>query len=513
MARVDAGDRRRDVLRAGGKTCNEREYTMSQAFTGEPGAPAPGADEDRGDPGAAEPDELGASGPSSALLGPFTLREVVFGGGVLVMFVGTLLPFIGGALGYVNFWNTAPLFYIGIGILLPVAACALLAGRRMGTSGLRVGSLSVDQFASVTAVLAAVYFFLQTVTVFGLGSLLGLIGSLALIATTVVGPYLPVIRNDFLDRPEVPAHRLARPATAARPRPAKPPKASDESLSEARSDTVADGPGTSSRVFGDDPSAHSASDDRVSDHRGGINPAVAIPRQNGAGLYGAGAAGAVGAGVAASGQSGLAPAEAEVGEPNTTGAGSARSDSAGQPSRATAEGSHAVERDAARDEPVAPAATGTDVSDAAGDAVSDTDATGTDTENSDDDGASTTRSPVIPVDEAGLDGVIDVDHPKAQENGSGPLEDAAEESDRRETITATRSAQDDEPVVEAFWFAVGSPRPVLDEQSGRELFILEPGDWEVGIEDRGNEFLVQDKRTGMVGILQDLRNIERAPRD
>jgi hypothetical protein len=35
----------------------------------------------------------------------------------------------------------------------------------------------------------------------------------------------------------------------------------------------------------------------------------------------------------------------------------------------------------------------------------------------------------------------------------------------------------------------------------------------VGIEDRGSEFLVQDKRTGAVGILRDLRNIERAPRD
>lgn len=479
---------------------------MSQAFTGEPGAPAPVADDDRGDPGAAEPDENGATGPSRALLGPFTLREVVFGGGVLVMFVGTLLPFIGGALGYVNFWNTAPLFYIGIGILLPVAACALLVGRRTGRSGLRVGSLSVDQFASVTAVLAASYFFLQTVTVFGLGSLLGLIGSLALIATTVVGPYLPVIRNDFLDRPEVPAHRLARPVTAARERPAKPPKASLESVSEVRSDTSSDDHSTSSPVLGDD-----ASIGAEPDHRNGINPAVAIPRQNGAGLYGAGAAGAVGAGVAASGQSGLASEEADFGGTDSTGRGATGSDSAGQKPRATAEGSHAVVRDTGGDDLVAPAATGTDMSDAVGDAASDTDAAA-----AADGATSTTRSPVTPVtpvDETGSDGVIDVDGPEVQENGSGPLEDAAEESDRRETITATRSAQDEEPVVEAFWFAVGSPRPVLDEQSGRELFILEPGDWEVGIEDRGNEFLVQDKRTGMVGILQDLRNIERAPRD
>jgi hypothetical protein len=89
---------------------------------------------------------------------------------------------------------------------------------------------------------------------------------------------------------------------------------------------------------------------------------------------------------------------------------------------------------------------------------------------------------------------------------------ASGEERRQEPITATRSA-DEESVVEAFWFAVGSARPVVDEQTGREIFTLHPGDWEVGIEDRGREFLVQDKRTGAVGVLRDLRNIERAPRD
>jgi hypothetical protein len=96
--------------------------------------------------------------------------------------------------------------------------------------------------------------------------------------------------------------------------------------------------------------------------------------------------------------------------------------------------------------------------------------------------------------------------------GSTASAPAVEEERRQEPITATRST-DEEPVVEAFWFAVGSSRPVFDEQTGRQVFTLQPGDWEVGIEDRGDEFLVQDKRTGAVGILRDLRNIERAPRD
>lgn len=84
---------------------------------------------------------------------------------------------------------------------------------------------------------------------------------------------------------------------------------------------------------------------------------------------------------------------------------------------------------------------------------------------------------------------------------------------RTESISATRDAEDDEPVLEAFWFAVGTPRSVVDEQTGAPLFVLQPGDWEVGIEDRGHEFLVQDKRTGRIGVMRDLRNIERAPRE
>jgi hypothetical protein len=35
----------------------------------------------------------------------------------------------------------------------------------------------------------------------------------------------------------------------------------------------------------------------------------------------------------------------------------------------------------------------------------------------------------------------------------------------------------------------------------------------VGIEDRGTEFLVQDKRTGQIGVMRNLANIERAPQE
>lgn len=379
-------------------------------------------------------------GPSEALLGPFTLRELVFGGGVALVFIGTLLPFVDGVVRYVNFWNSVPLFFVGIGILLPVIALALLAGRRLGGAGLRVGSLSVDQFASVSAVLAATFFFLQTVTNFHAGPLVALIGSLGMIAATVVGPFLPVIKDDFAGRPEVPAHTAARPIAAARPRPPKPAKPA-----EAR-------PGSGT---GASHPAHS-----------GVNPAAAAVLQNGAGMYGAGGAGAVGAGAAASGQSGLerrsfkdGSAHEKAQEQGTPGSSHAGQDR-------TPAGAHALAQDV--------------------DQRANQESTSTDH----------TRMHDVPDDST-----------RAYASVA-----SSEGENRQEPITATRSA-DEESVVEAFWFAVGSPRPVFDEQTGREVFTLQPGDWEVGIEDRGSEFLVQDKRTGAIGILRDLRNIERAPRD
>ncbi len=405
------------------------------------------------------------TGPSKAVAGPFTLREAIFGGGVALVFIGTLLPFIGGDVLYTNFWSSASLFFIGIGILLPVIALALLAARRLGSSGLRVGSLSVDQFASVTAVLAAAYFFLQTVTAYHVGPLVALIGSLGMLAASVVAPFLPVLKDDFAERPEVPARTAARPITAARPRPPKPPKPAKPAPPV-------------------DTAAADGSPDRTS--ASGINPAAAGVRQNGAGLYGAGGAGAVGAGAAAAGQSGI-----ERGTSNSTPvpSGTAAGDAGRSAQAAHGQvGAHAVGH-----------SSGDSSGDTSDDAAGDTGRSS--------DSAASTRPEATRTEQTRVHDVVRDDTTRTY-----AAADSGAERARQEPITATRSA-DEEPVVEAFWFAVGSQRPVYDEQDGREVFRLQPGDWEVGIEDRGSEFLVQDKRTGAVGVLRDLRNIERAPRD
>ncbi|MHA7261754.1 hypothetical protein ACX80W_00985 [Arthrobacter sp. TMN-37] len=380
---------------------------------------------------------------SKAVAGPFTLREVVLLASAVVIFLGTLLPFFRGEVRYANFWNTLPLFFVGIGILLPVAAAALVLGRRRGASGLRVGSLSVDQFASIAAVLAAAFFFLQTMTAFHIGPLVSLIGALGMLAATVLGPHLPFFAKDFTERSEAPAHPVARgilptrPKPAKEPKPAKPEKAKQEKVKQHSVEVPIAGTDERSAAASTAASATAASS--------GSSTAASTPvAQAGAGATAAAAA--AGATALGADQQSAAVAGQPSGD-RTAGQGAAKAEPAGQ----TGAGETAAHQ--------ATAGAGA---------------------------ASEAQTRVHPVAEAG---------PRQQE-----------------TISATRSADEDQ-VVEAFWFAVGTPRPVVDEQTGRQLFVVHPGDWEVGIEDRGTEFLVQDKRTGQIGVMRNLTNIERAPRE
>jgi hypothetical protein len=76
-------------------------------------------------------------------------------------------------------------------------------------------------------------------------------------------------------------------------------------------------------------------------------------------------------------------------------------------------------------------------------------------------------------------------------------------------IGATRPYEDDGARYEAFWFAVSQPRTAVDASTGQPLFNLEPGQWILALQDRGQEFVVQSP-DGRVGVLRDLSGIERA---
>ncbi|KZE90694.1 hypothetical protein [Microbacterium sp. TNHR37B] len=171
-------------------------------------------------------------------IGPFSLREVVLLGvwalAFIVSFfsvwVDTGLSSV--ALPFGSVWSSGIDWILTIGV--PTVAVFLIVLRRFSPEGIRrVGSLAVDQFASVAFSVSAVVwlgilwtnitrgiqtgiwlsswvvwveFFLMTAGVF----------------LTVLAPFIRPFDEDFRDRPEVPAHRNARPVRAVIPRPAQP---------------------------------------------------------------------------------------------------------------------------------------------------------------------------------------------------------------------------------------------------------------------------------------------------
>ena len=366
---------------------------------------------------AAAGEQPSAAGSARALFGPFGLRDTVVGASVLVMLVGSVLPFFTvSALGFdddFNLWNGFSLFFLGIGILLPLVVAGLFAGRRLAP-GLkpRVGSLSLDQFASVAAVLALVFFFIQTVTDFAVGPLVALIGALGLVSATTLAPHLPFFAREFAERTEVPAAPMAREALPLLARPARP-------RTEA-----------SARRF--------------------TNPVRRDERTPAAGPRGVETAASHDSGHNAGAAAGTAVVAGAAGATATAPGAGIRHDEAAQAAHPSAS--------AAGEEPL----------------------------------AATTVNPVVRGDDAAVAG-------------------SPAEAEEAEPITATRD--ESEAVVEAFWFAVGTPRQIVDERTGLPLFMFHPGDWELGLEDRGDEFLVQDKRTGRIGVLRDLSNIERVDTD
>ncbi|WP_413248613.1 hypothetical protein [Sinomonas flava] len=177
---------------------------------------------------------------SQAVLGPFTVRDLTLFGGVLILFVGSLLPLLERTV-LLNLWNSQSIFFLAIGFLVPAAAAALFAWRRVEPHRpLRVGSLSVDQFASVAAVLCASYFFVFTVMTLTPGAVVGLLGAAGLLASTTFARLIPAFAADFADRPESPAHIVAR--DAARPAPKAPHgKSEDRAAREPRASVQAGG--------------------------------------------------------------------------------------------------------------------------------------------------------------------------------------------------------------------------------------------------------------------------------
>lgn len=171
-------------------------------------------------------------------VGPFSVREVSLLGIWAVLFIVSFFPLnnlpsnvrvLGGG---ANVW-LSNLWWIPT-VALPTIAVGLLALRRLSPQGIRrVGSLGIDQFASVAFSVAAMVWIAwvwDTVSIAadtGLWSRtwvvwVGAILTLAGVVLTVFAPIIPPFEQDFQGRAEAPAHRNARPVRAVVKRPARP---------------------------------------------------------------------------------------------------------------------------------------------------------------------------------------------------------------------------------------------------------------------------------------------------
>jgi hypothetical protein len=436
---------------------------------------------------------------NEAVLGPFTVRDLTVFGSTLVLFIASLIPMF--AERY-NLWNLGSLFFLGLGVLLPVIVAALFVARRVspGTK-IRIGSLSIDQFASVVASFSLAFFFLATAGAFVPSLLLGLVGALGLFTATVMARLIPSLAGDFLHRAEVPAHVVAREAAepVRKPRAPKAPKAA----SDAKTPRAAGGalagwakriaPGKQAGEAQAAPQAHEA-------HRASTGAAAGTAAGAAAGAAGAAAAYARPTAAEPATQAhgvvpSASPEQTASASPAPTAAASPSPTAAYAPSAAGEAVPSAAEQTQAATAPAASAPAESPV----------TSPVTSPAPAAQGAGLEATQAASIPAGaSAAAPSAASHEAPTAltpQVRSQEPIGATVDPASRPESEAA-------QPAYEAFWFAVAQPRTAVDERSGAPAFVVEPGGWVLALEDRGHEFLVQHT-DGRVGVLRDLSNIER----
>ena len=430
---------------------------------------------------------------NEAVLGPFTIRDLTVFGSTLLLFIASLIPMF--AFAY-NLWNLGSLFFLGLGIVLPLIVTALFVARRLSPgTRIRVGSLSIDQFASVVASFTLAFFFLAAAGAFVPSMLIALLGAAGLFAATVLARWIPFFAGDFLGREEAPAHVVAREAVAPvqKPRAPKTPKQPKPAKDSAAQGAPPGPPqaGPIARL----PAGQAAAPASVSPvvPAAGAAAAAAPAAAPGAPATSAPehprspapcrqpawaalppsaspAAAAPSASAASAATSTPAPLHGPARPPRTAGhRAAAQPPAAGARRRCSRPTPPTFPRPQPPSAPPRSRPSAADVPAASGGS------------------APTTVNPQV--------------RPQEQVRAQEPIGATVD--------PASRHAEDDvHPAHEAFWFAVAQPRTALDEHTGAPAFVIEPGGWVLALEDRGNAFLVQHT-DGRLGVLRDLSNIER----
>lgn len=423
----------------------------------------------------------GTTGPvlSNAVVGPLTIRDLGVLGSVLIIFVASVVPIIQTLAGSLNLWNTGGLFYLAIGVILPLIVGALFLARRMSPkTQLRIGSLSTDQFASVVASFATFFFFTGTVTSFGIAYLVGLIGSLLLLAFTACAQWIPALASDFVGRPEVPAHLVARDAVPAVKRPSAPKPVVEKAGSKVTATPKTFEKGASfGAAVSPVPAPEDSADDKDTSDVAVDAPAAWGTSQSSLGHLAAGQIFTPAKETSPAAQTAHAVAGAEVSSPinptQTFQIADVAAEIAKQDAAAAAE-----ENAPEVEEPAATPPASEEAEQPAEESPA--------VELAEDENATSMNPQVTPAAE----------------------QDVAEPA--KESIGATVDPQVATTVsTEPFWFAVDRPQNVIDEGTRQFVFKLNPGAWILALEDRGSSFLVQDSQ-GKTGVLLDLVGIERA---
>ncbi len=225
-------------------TNDEKDLAASPVSATEPGAESVTADAQTDETPSAESDAATADDPEEAPqygVGPFTIREVAILGLWAVAFLVSFFSVV--QIPFRSVWMSGIDWVLPIGV--PTVAVFLIVLRRFSPDGIRrVGSLGVDQFASVAFSVSSViwlsYIWNTIATVIDDGPWyttwvvwVELIVFLALVLLSVFAPFIAPFDEDFRGRPAAPAHRNARAvrAVVARPRPEPTPADSYEPVS------------------------------------------------------------------------------------------------------------------------------------------------------------------------------------------------------------------------------------------------------------------------------------------
>lgn len=134
------------------------------------------------------------------------MREWGIVAGAVVLLAMSFIPIIASPYVYVPVWATGFGTWF-LAVILPVAAATLVLVRRLAAPQLRVLGFGVDQIVTVTAVGALIAWisFLFGGTIGGVPQWIGTVVSLGLIFLSLVAPFVPGLKDDFAERPALPA--------------------------------------------------------------------------------------------------------------------------------------------------------------------------------------------------------------------------------------------------------------------------------------------------------------------